>query len=81
MNLLLHLLWTKDLNIDANVSWLNKDKYFINTLRLEQDGWHFTNGIFLRQLLGNSYILNEIPLKFGSKGPIDNKLAMFQLMA
>ena len=54
----------------------------VNTLRLRQNGWHFTDDIpkciFLNENLG---ISTQISLKFVPKGPIDIMPALVQIMA
>ena len=54
----------------------------INTMRPEQNGWHFTDNIFKLIFLNeNIGVLIIILLKFVPKGPIDNKSALVQVMA
>ena len=53
-----------------------------NTLRPRQDGRHFPDDIFKRIFLNeNKWILLKISLKFVRKGPINNILALVQIMA
>ena len=54
----------------------------INTLRLRQDGRHFADDIFKCIFLNeNVSIAIKISLKFVPKGPINNNLALVQIMA
>ena len=54
----------------------------INTLRPRQHGRHFADDTFKRIFLNeNVEILIDISLKFVPKGPINNNLALVQLMA
>ena len=53
-----------------------------NSLRLRQNGRHFTDDVFKCIFLNeNVWILLKIPLKFVSKGPINNIPALVQIMA
>ena len=55
---------------------------WFNTLRLRQDGRHFADDTFKRIFLNdNIRISTEISLKFVPKGPINNILALVQIMA
>ena len=54
----------------------------INTLRLRQNGRHFTDDTFKRIFVNeNVRILIEISLKFVPNGPINNIPALVQVMA
>ena len=54
----------------------------LNTLRSRQTGRHFADDIFKRIFLNeNIWILIKISLKFVPKGPINNILALLQIMA
>ena len=54
----------------------------LNTLRLRQNGRHFTDDIFKCIFLNKSvWILIKISLKFVPKGPINNIPALVQIMA
>ena len=54
----------------------------INTFRPRQNGRHFADDTFKRIFVNeNVRILIEISLKFVSKGPINNILALVQIMA
>ena len=54
----------------------------INTLRLRQNGRHFTDNIFKCIFLNENFrILIRFSLKFVLKGPIHNKSALIQVMA
>ena len=54
----------------------------VNTLRLRQDGRHFSDDIFKCIFLDeNIWISIKILLKFVPKGPINNILALVQIMA
>ena len=56
--------------------------HWVNTLRLCQDGWHFSDNIFQGIFLTkNGWIWNRIWLKFVHKCPIDNNTALVQIMA
>ena len=58
------------------------DLQHLNTMRLRQNGRHFTDGIFKCILLnGNVWILIKISLKFVLKGPINNIPALVHIMA
>ena len=53
----------------------------LNTLRPRQDGRHFPDDIFKRIFLNeNVWIALEISLNFVPKGPINNILALVQIM-
>ena len=49
----------------------------VNTLRLRQNDWHFQMHFFCNE---NEWIWIKISLKFVSKGPIKNNLALVQIM-
>ena len=54
----------------------------INTLRLRQNGRLFPDNIFKCIFLNeNLWISTKIPLKFVPKGPVNNILALVQIMA
>ena len=54
----------------------------VNTLRPRQDGRHFADDIFKCIFLNeNVSIAIKISLKFVPKGPINNNLALVQIMA
>ena len=55
---------------------------WFNTVRLRQNGCHFTDDIF-RCIFVNEKIciLIKISLKFVAKGPIDNNPALVEIMA
>ena len=54
---------------------------FVNTLRLRQDGCHFTDGIFKHIFLNENFKISiEISLKFIPIGPINNVSALVQIM-
>ena len=56
--------------------------WYVNTLRLRQDGCQFPDDIFKCIFLNdNVWILHEISLKFASKGPINNIPALVQIIA
>ena len=56
--------------------------YFVNTLRLRQNGHHFPDDIFQWIFLNeNVWILIKISLKFVLKRPINNIPALVQIMA
>ena len=53
-----------------------------NTLRLRQNGWHFSDDIFKCIFLNEDiWISKTISLKFILKGPINNNPALVQIMA
>ena len=55
---------------------------YVNTLRLLQNGPHFVDNIFKCIFLNeNIWILIKISLKFVPKGPVNNILSLFQIMA
>ena len=54
----------------------------VNTLRLRQNGRHFPYDIFKNIFLNeNVWILIKISLTFVPKGPVNNNLALVQIMA
>ena len=56
--------------------------YMVNSSPLGQNGRHFADDIFNRTFLNeNVWISIKISLKFVSKGAIDNKPALVQIMA
>ena len=56
--------------------------YHFNSLRPRQNGRHFADDIFKCSFLNeNVWISIEISLKFVPKGPINNILALVQIMA
>ena len=56
--------------------------YVINTLRMRQNGGHFSDDIFKCIFLNeNIYISIKISLKFDPKGSINNTPALVQVMA
>ena len=61
--------------------WLYHQSFWINTLRLRQDGRHFPDDIFKCIFLNeNVWISIKISLKFVPKGPINNNPALVQIM-
>ena len=56
--------------------------HWLNTLRSEQNGWYFADDIF-EYISSNAkfYILIRIEVIFASKGPINNKSTLVQVMA
>ena len=59
-----------------------KERDWLNTLRPRQNGRHFADDIFKCIFLNeNVWIPIEISLKFVPKDPIDNILALVQIMA
>ena len=66
----------------AALEWETNSEPVINTLRLRQNGRHFTDDIFKCIFLNeNAWILISISLKFVPKGPINNIPALVQIMA
>ena len=64
------------------ISQPQSDPDMINTLRLRQDGRHFSDDIFKYIFLnGNISIEIKISLKFAPKGPINNIPALVQIRA
>ena len=60
----------------------NPSKIHLNTLRPRQNGRHFTDDIFKYIFLNeNVSILTKVSLEFVPKGPINNTLALVQIMA
>ena len=58
------------------------EEKLLNTLRLRQNGRHFTDNTFKRIFLKESVRISiKISLKFVPKSPIDNIPALFQIMA
>ena len=53
----------------------------VTTLRPKQNGRHFADDIFQSLFLNKTYYLGSFPLKFVTKGPIDNKSTLVQVMA
>ena len=61
---------------------VNATSSLLNTLRLKQNGRHFTDDTFKRIFLNeNVGISIKISLKFVHKGPINNIPALVQMMA
>ena len=54
---------------------------WVNTLRSRRNGQHFADNIFKRIFFSVVQILIKISLKFVPKGPINNILALVQVMA
>ena len=58
------------------------DKLTSNTLRQRQDGYHFTDNIFKCIFVYENWcILIQISLKFVPKSAINNKKALFKVVA
>ena len=69
-------VWTHDWECNLN------NNAFINTLRLRQNGRHFTDNIFkCISLNENIWILIYISLNFVPKGQINNIPSLVQIMA
>ena len=59
-----------------------KDVQHFNTLRLRQNGWHFTDDIFKFIFLNEKVRISlKISLKFVHRVPINNIPALVQIMA
>ena len=56
--------------------------FVLNTLRPRQNGRYFPDDIFKCIFLNENVLISiKIPLKFVPKGPVNNILALFQIMA
>ena len=54
----------------------------VNTLRLRQNGHHFTDNIFKCNFLNENLCISvQISLKFVLQGPLNNKTSLIQIMA
>ena len=61
---------------------LNTQRWFIITLRTQQNGRHFADDIYKSMILnGNCRILILNSLKYAHKGPVNNKPALVQIRA
>ena len=86
------MLWNSNMDEKVICPWSTAPGYVfildkkghwpINTLRQRQNGRHFAGDIFKYIFLNeNAWIPIKIALKFVAKGPIDNILALVQIMA
>ena len=80
------LYWTIDKtnvdNVSCSVYNIKKLQLWFNTLRPRQDGGHFPDDVFKCIFLNeNAWISIKISLRFVPKGPINNILALIQIMA
>ena len=70
------------INIQTILSWCTHWYTSFNSLRPRQNGRHFADDVFKRIFLnGNVWISLKISLKFVPKVPINNILALVQIMA
>ena len=73
---------SKDLNHKSELGQIAAWCWTVNTLRPRQNGRHFADDMFMCIFLNeNVWIPIEISLKFVPKGSINNKTALFQIMA
>ena len=78
-----HMLqWMGSALCDVSEIWIKLQQLLVNTLRPRRNGQHFANDIFKHIFFHeNVWISITISLEFVPKGPINNILALVQIMA